>query len=474
VVGRALAFALSVLIGVACSDDEGTGPEGEAGAGGDSSSGGATNGGSSTGGAAPEAGTGGEAGESGGPSSGASAGVGGGRGGSGGSGGTGGLPPAPGTDWIPVVDPHCDPAHVVRGSVWARTDEELEALRWYNVVEGDLWITDLEVDESLEAYVTSLSSLGCLTRVDGALSLEASRLASLAGLENLVTVGGDLRFVPYLGDDAAYFNFARTNLEGVEKLTSVGGNLEVSGQVLLTTLDGLDSLERIDGGLRLSGNPALANIDALLGVTALGGDLTVGPDFGDLHTLNDALTNLDGLANLTSLGGNVEIVGNPELASIAALRGLTAIPGNVRFVTNPRLLSLDGLHNVTTIGGDLRFDTETIDHDFSGPGLDDLSGLEALESVGGTLVITEFGLDSVDGLDRLATIGGLYVFLDAIRSLRGLAAVREVSGDFYISGNRNLPQCEAEWLLGSVGPANIGGSVLIGTNGAGTCPVAMR
>lgn len=60
-----------------------------------------------------------------------------------------------------------------------------------------------------------------------------------------------------------------------------------------------------------------------------------------------------------------------------------------------------------------------------------------------------------------------------LTSLYGLRSLRAVGGNLTVENNPALPACETDWLLDSIGPENIGGTVTFGGNdGPGTCTQA--
>jgi len=95
-----------------------------------------------------------------------------------------------------------------------------------------------------------------------------------------------------------------TNLNGLSKLTSVGGYLEISSNSALTNLNGLSNLSSISGDLYFNSNNSLTNIDGLSNLASVGGL--------DRLVSNPALTNIDPLSNLSSVAG-LEINNNDAL-----------------------------------------------------------------------------------------------------------------------------------------------------------------
>jgi hypothetical protein len=143
------------------------------------------------------------------------------------------------------------------------------------VLHGNLSITDV-------AGLTTLAGLQ-LAEVTGFVFIEANaQLSSLDGLQQLSSVGGelDINFDPKLLD-----------LSGLSQLTHIGGAFSIVANGL-TSLNGLEQLKTVGGVFGISSN--------------------------------GALTSLSGLEHVTSVGLTLVIDGNPKLTSLAPLHGWPA------------------------------------------------------------------------------------------------------------------------------------------------------
>jgi hypothetical protein len=124
-------------------------------------------------------------------------------------------------------------------------------------------------------------------------------------------------------------------------LTSVGGDVYISGTAL-TSLAGLDNVTSIGGDLSIgyfkATNPSLTSLSGLEGLTSIGGGVEIWS--------NHALTSLSGLNNITSIGGGVAIIENDALSNLTALNNLTSVGGEVLIYMNYTLTSLTGLDNI--------------------------------------------------------------------------------------------------------------------------------
>jgi hypothetical protein len=243
--------------------------------------------------------------------------------------------------------------------------------------------------------ITNLDGLGYLTSIGGDLKIyDNNVLTSLTGLENLSFIEGSVQIGIY-----SYENSALASLTGLDNLTSIGGDLEIADNDALTSLTGLEGLTSIGGSLRIGyfeGNPALTSLTGLDNLTSIGSDLYI--------VYNDALTSLTGLEGLTYIGGGLSINRNPALTSLTGLDNLTSIGGNLWITANDALTILTGLDNLTSIMGFLDIYNNDV--------LTSLTALEGLTTIGDNLHISDnYALTSLTGLDNIdaGSISNLYI-----------------------------------------------------------------
>ena len=257
----------------------------------------------------------------------------------------------------------------------------------------------------------------------------------LALLSGYTSVTGELRI---RGDSSI------TNLASLIDLTSVGGNLSIVGvynnNSNLSNLEGLNNLVTVKGELILTGNPNIVNLEGLSRLTSVGGMLIGLPDDDDAGYENESLTSLKGLESLSRVKGNIRICGNPGLESLDGLNNLEIIDGSLKFenynykntwtVDNSAMSSVTALRSLVFIGGDLL-----------------LGGME--------------NLSSLEGLNNLAFIGGTLSICENINLLElSMTNLGQVNGDFVICRNSRLPPSLAEELMNQVlNRGGIGGKI---------------
>lgn len=284
------------------------------------------------------------------------------------------------------------------------------------VIEGDLTIDGEDI--------SSLLPLSNITSIEGDLvigfnyssysSSGSPLLTSLAGLDNLVSVGGmlDIELCPELED-----------LAGLDNLISVGDGLIILYNQGLTSLSGMDNLNVVNGFLYIIFNFELTNIDALASVDQSGitnlsiyrntllSDCNISSvcsylenpngvvkvysnasgcaspfeianacsitlaclPFGDYYFLNQ--DNVDDFSsnfpNCFDLQGQVYIQ-QGEFLNLTGLNQITSIKGDLIIQYASNIASLDGLHNLDYISGSITIKGSN--------NLDDISALSAIVS----------------------------------------------------------------------------------------------
>ena len=220
-----------------------------------------------------------------------------------------------------------------------------------------------------------------------------------------------------------------------------------------------DGCRSITGGLYV-GDTELTNLDGLLGLTTVGGSLTIGL-VGYLGGM--ALENIDGLSSLTTVGGNLMLFGNNLLNDINGLSALTSA-GHVNIYGNSSLTDLDGLGALTFIESLNLNSTNLVNIDglsglavtslsslyfYGNRSLENLDGLPSLNEIKGQLsVYGNPALTSIDGLAAVSSVGQLSILLNSeLENLDGLSALTSVGGDLRISDNIKLCQASVDDLL---------------------------
>ena len=330
---------------------------------------------------------------------------------------------------------------------------------------------------------------GC-TEIEGNVEISGyGGINNLDGLNVLTSIGGSL--------EISGFFMNQLSLEGLNNIASVAGDLDINNNDSLIDLNGLNGLEIIGGDLRIRYNEGLTSLSGLNNLTSVKYDLTVQG--------NHSLPDLSGLENLVSVGDNIEIVSNGSMTSLNGLGNISIIHLDGLYIYGNPLLSdceteticdylvtSSGTINIynnaegcnqpievanacdTTLSclpnGNYYFLSQ-YDIDMcsvhypgctelegiikiSGGDINNLSGLDGINSIKGTLnILSNPELSSLIGLDNLATIdGSLYIISnDQLSSLDGLVNLAEVTGILKIKNNSVLSNIEGLGSLVNMG-----------------------
>ncbi|MFN0217159.1 MAG: T9SS type A sorting domain-containing protein [Saprospiraceae bacterium] len=292
--------------------------------------------------------------------------------------------------------------------------------------------------------ITDLNGLLGLTSVGGNLRIDSNIvLSSLLGLDSLKTVGGDFTIIQ---------NYNLLNLSGLENLTFVNGEFAIIFSGGLTALTNFNKLRSLGKHLTVFGNAALSSLNGLDSIRSVAGDINLWK--------NDGLNDFTGLNQLDSISGSLSIGGNAGLNNLNGFDKLRFIGGTL-FIGdffgdfNSSLTSLSGLENLKTISGGL--------HIFSNPLLSDLSSLDALSTISSLQIFSNPLLSDLSGLDSINTVAGDITITEnaSMTSLSGLENIVDIGGTLKISANPILPDLLGLDALQSIGSLEISSNPLL-------------
>jgi hypothetical protein len=320
---------------------------------------------------------------------------------------------------------------------------------------------------SENATLVEIDQLNTIEQIGGDLIVQANpALQGLDGFRNLVSVGGAM-----IVDD----NDAITILNGFNWLVEAPGGLEITGNEALIDVKGFHVLQTLAGsGLWILDNPSLEEftaLDVLLEIP------------GDLELRGNGIERLGGLSKLEHIGGNLILDDNRRLNAINALKQLRTVDGDLLFKHNPAMVALE--LRVDVVGGEIDI-AENVGLErlkewsylteagglrvADNPALTSLQGLVTLSTVHGTVqLLNQRALEDVTGLGGLVTVGDHLLIQSnrGLTDLRSLGHVESVGADLRIQDNRDLPTSRAEALVETIGEDHIGGTITIVGNGDG-------
>ncbi len=284
------------------------------------------------------------------------------------------------------------------------------------------------------SFTNNLNGLNQITHIYGDLTIENNgNLSSLSGLNDSLFISGDLTIE---GNDGL------VDLNGYENIT-VGGNITISYNDNLTSLNGLEEMTAHSGRLSLFRNYDLVDISALSNLTFVDRLNLENIDVPNLLALSnltscngisignvDELIDLDGLQNIEDFTGYFSISSCDSIESIAHLQFSSTIKG-VSIGYNPFLTDISNFNEVTKIDGSLNFN---FCH-----GLQDFSNLQNLTEISGYLSIrNNSGLQNISGLSGLEKIAG-YLKVEDNDLLQSLDGLHNVNPDSISSPYTTVP-----------------------------------
>jgi hypothetical protein len=338
-------------------------------------------------------------------------------------------------DSFPINYPGCT---TILGGVylsWQSTATNVDSLIYINNIEGQLYI--------ISDYISDLSGLNNLHRIGDEFNLTGTTITNLNGLENLKIVDGDLLIAN---------NDSLLSLEGLNSLDSVN-NLIIRNNLRLSNLDGLNNLDyayyfqlwenenllnihglenlkHVESNFWIKDNPRLKN---LIGLHNLD---TVSSYYSSPFTIenNDSLSTIMGLDSLLNFYQLI-IKNNDLLGSLDGFPSHTESSNAVIITNNSTLLSLDGMEDVNYLNG-LEIS--------NCPSLENISALSNIDSIGGLLTLDSCtALTSLNGLENMTSCAGWIRIIEcyALSDISGLIGLTQIDDFLQI---RNSP------LLGSL------------------------
>lgn len=228
-------------------------------------------------------------------------------------------------------------AQVFNGDLVLTTQAQVDfmALTNYTSISGRLTIVGTTITGS---DITNLDGLNKITSVGLTLDIfNNPLLVSITGLSALTSVGSNAN-VPADGQMSIVDNDALTDLAGLSNLRTIQGPLYIYDNAGLTNINALSGLVNFGYFLQISGNALLANINGLTN------SLVSGIMDGISIFNNPSLANLDGIQNVVSTF-SIHINNNPLIINLSALSGMI-FGGSIEVKDNAALTDFTGLNDI--------------------------------------------------------------------------------------------------------------------------------
>ena len=196
---------------------------------------------------------------------------------------------------------------------------------------------DLELPEDIEAFCDAGHAI-----VDGDVTIHRTRLLNLDGLECLCQVNGDV---------AITSNAMLYDIDGLQGLKYVLGGFEISEDSGLIDADGLVRLRLVSGDFTISnvsaiGGPADGELVGFGQLNVVGGSFTIERASSIVH--------ITGFGGLQSVGDDFTLDENSALAAATGFVSLHTVGQDVVITDNPAFPTADAealALGIATVGG---------------------------------------------------------------------------------------------------------------------------
>ena len=298
--------------------------------------------------------------------------------------------------------------------------------------EGITFSTQQQIDDFQINYP------GC-TEIEGDVTISGDDIENLNGLNVITSIYGDLRI---------YGNMMLQNLSGLDSISSIGGGLIISGNWSIVSFENLSNLSEIGGGLQIRANFYLESLSGLENIDP--------SSITDLEiTSNGSLSECEIESICTYLSnpnGEVDIFYNSSgcnsITDIAYSCG-TSLPclpyGNYHFYLQSEIDSFQyDYENCTELNGYVNIVGEYIYN---------LNGLDIVTNVEKDLIIGTTSLSNLSGLDNLVSIGETLEIgsNNNLTGFEGLNSLNTIGEDIHIVNNYSLSNLNSLINLNSVG-----------------------
>ena len=219
-----------------------------------------------------------------------------------------------------------------------------------------------------------------------------------------------------------------SNLNGLSSLIS-GQKIFIKNTQIVDFL-GLHNLVNIDH-LAIWGNQDIQNMTGLNSVQSIG--------FLEVF-INSGLTSFQGMSNLDSLD-NISLFQNTNLNDISQLSFVVTLT-NLEIWANG-LDNLSGLENLQTIEGYLKINNESMDN------FNDLASLQTIE--GSVYLIDNVLASDLSAFSNITTLEDLYIIdCPSLTDLSGFSGIQTITGSLRIGNNSGLIDLAGLYNISSV------------------------
>lgn len=311
----------------------------------------------------------------------------------------------------------------------------LLGLSQLRVIHGDLFFP-------FNPSLLTLQGLNNLTTIGGNLIVQRSALSNFSGLDGLVSIGGKFEI-----SQCKSF----VDLSGLNQLTSINRDILFKNNEF-TQIGGLNNLIHLGRDFIIKDNPYLTQLNGFSNLLTIEGNMTIDENpalvrpnglsnLEEIHGIvaiskNQALVDFVGMEKLKLIKKDFNITSNAALKNFQGLTALEAIEGGLNVLYNPNLINFSGFDNLLRIGSAAghRFKIE------KNPKLINFEGLSKLNTIIDLWIHENVSLQSFQGLNTLSTIssGDLMVIGNNFSNFEGLNNLSFISGKFIVNSSKTL------------------------------------
>lgn len=264
----------------------------------------------------------------------------------------------------------------------------------------------LSLSNQMDADNFLLNNPNC-SIIEGDLNVFFSTLEDLDALQNIKEIRGNL----IISDSPNL-----TSLIGLRRLNTIGGSLIVSDNNSLHDLSGLDSLARIDGNLIIENNLNLQSIKAIENLSKIKSTLRISG-----NSIIDSIS----LTSLTDTISSIDITNNSELHHIYIDGNLKSIEGPLRIDINPNLLALEGFSTLKNINNNLAI--------LNNSELKIVSGFDSLVIIGGNLSFNSCEhIEEIPSFNNLEKSNKIDISIEKLNKIDGFYKLKDTVNEIKI------------------------------------------
>ena len=182
---------------------------------------------------------------------------------------------------------------------------QMEFLRYVTIINGNFTINmsnpDLTVFDNLRIIngtitLINIINISGFNKLQSCVYLGILDCNSISGFINLTTIS-----------DSLEINSKLENIDGFTNIKTIGGNLNIRNNILLTTIPEFTNITTISGNLDIIENYNLTTITGFTNITTIGNYSSGG---NTLYIIRNNILTITGFTNITTIFADISIYNN--------------------------------------------------------------------------------------------------------------------------------------------------------------------